>query len=122
MNVIYFVVAIILSGLAWISKQLVWQYANILFYIFLFFASWYINMFLFHQEEFEKHKKYNIFTPIHIIYPLIIIGLIWYFKDYRLKDYNTIKYSFYKLVIIVNASQAVLLNVYYKFVDIYQHL
>ena len=43
-------------------------------------------------------------------------------RDYHVKDYETIKYAFYKVVAIVNAVQAVLIVAFYKLRDIYTHM
>ena len=73
MNLIYLVVSIILGTISWVTTQFSWQYAYILEYIFLFLTGWYICLFLFHQDEFDRSKTYNLLTPIHLIYTVIMI-------------------------------------------------
>jgi len=122
MKLIYFVVAVICAVISWITSQINWQYADILFYIALFITSWYINLIFLYQEGNEKSKKYTILTPWNLIYAVIIGGIIFYYKKYNIKDYATVKYAFYKLVAIINACQGALIVLFFKFRDIYYHV
>ena len=46
MTIIYFVVACILSAIAWVTTELNLPYAYIATYIFIFLASLYVSLFL----------------------------------------------------------------------------
>ena len=63
MTLIYLVVSVILSALVWVCSQLDWQYGYILMYFFLFFASWYVSLTFIYQEEYDRTKKFTLFTP-----------------------------------------------------------
>jgi hypothetical protein len=121
MKIIYFVVACIFAAIAWIATQLTWQYANILLYISIFFVSWFINLIFLYQEEHENSKKYTILTPSNLIYLVIIVAVLVILRKYDIKYYATVKYSFYKLVAIVNAVQAAFMVIFYKLRDIFYH-
>jgi hypothetical protein len=121
MKIIYFVVACIFSAIAWIATQLTWQYANILFYIAIFLVSWFVALIFIYQENNEESKKYTILTPSNIIYFAIIAVLLIFFRKYDIQYYATAKYSFYKLVTIVNAAQGVFMIIFYKLRDIFYH-
>jgi len=122
MKIIYFVVACFFAALSWICTQFTWEYANILFYICLFITSWYINLVFLYQEENDISKKYTVFTPYNLLYVIIISIILFLLRDYDIKKYETVKYSFYKIVAIVNAVQAALIVFFYKFRDIYTHV
>lgn len=122
MKLIYFVVSCIGAAICWIATQLNWQYANIILYIALFITSWYINLIFLYQEDHETSKKYTIFTPSNLIYVILISLIIFFLRDYRMRDYETVRYAFYKIVAVVNAFQAALIVIYFKLRDIYVHM
>jgi membrane-associated phospholipid phosphatase len=122
MKIIYLGVTCILSVICWIATQLSWQYANILFYIALFFTSWYIDLFFLYQEEHESSKKYTIITPSNLVYLVIITIILFILRKYNIKEYATVKYAFYKLVVIVNAIQAAIIVIYYKLREIFTNI
>ena len=122
MKIIYFVVAFIFGVLSWICHEVPWQYSHILFYICLFITSWYINLVFLYQEENEVSKKYSVLTPSNLIYLIIISVILFLLRDYNIKKYETVTYSFYKIVAIVNAIQAAFIVIFYKFRDIFYHV
>ena len=122
MTLIYLVVSVILSAMVWVSSQLDWRYGYILMYIFLFLASWYVSLVFVYQEEYDRTKKYTFFTPAHLIFWAIDIGLLIYFWKWHLKDFQTIKYARYKAIVLMNLIQGTFLMVYFKLRDIYTHL
>jgi hypothetical protein len=128
MNLIYLVVAFILGLVTWICTQTTWQYAYILFYVFLFLCSWYINLFMLYQEENDKHKKYTLWTPANLIYVIIIAVLLFLLRDYHilelinkytLSEFASKGYLFYKFVVILNMIQGIFLLLYFKIRSIY---
>ena len=121
MKIIYFVVACIFSALAWFSRQVSWEYENILFYVSLFLASWFVCLIFLYQEENESSKKYTILTPSNLIYVAVISIIIFMLRKYKIEEYETVKYSFYKVVAIVNAVQGLLIVAFYKIRDMYYH-
>ena len=121
MKLIYFVVSCIFAAVCWIATQINWQYANILLYVALFITSWYINLIFLYQEDHESSKKYTIFTPSNLIYLIIISVILFNLRSYNIKDYETVKYAFYKIVALVNAGQALIIVLFFKFRDIYVH-
>ena len=122
MTLIYLVVSVILSVMVWVSSQLDWRYGYILMYIFLFLASWYVSLVFAYQEEYDRTKKYTFFTPAHLIFWAIDIGLLIYLWKWDLKDFLTVKYAKYKAVVIMNLIQGTFLMVYFKLRDFYTHL
>lgn len=122
MTLIYLVVSVILSVMTWVASQLDWQYGYILMYIFMFFASWYVSLVFVYQEEYDRSKKFTFFTPIHIIYLIIDIGLLIYLWKWNLKDFQTIKFAKYKAVVLMNLIQGSFLMLYFKLRDVYLHL
>ena len=122
MKMIYFVVSCIGAVICWIATQLNWQYANILLYIALFITSWYINLIFLYQEDHETSKKYTILTPSNLLYLIIISVILFSLRSYNIKNYETVRYAFYKVVVIVNACQAALIVIYFKLRDIYVHM
>lgn len=122
MTLIYLVVSVILSAMVWVSSQLDWRYGYILMYIFLFLASWYVSLVFVYQEEYDRTKKYTFFTPAHLIFWAIDIGLLIYLWKWDLKDFLTVKYAKYKAVVIMNLIQGTFLMVYFKLRDFYTHL
>lgn len=122
MILIYFVVSAILATLTWVCSQLDWQYGYILMYIFMFLTSWYICLVFLHQDEYDRTKKYTLITPGHLIFLAIDIGLLIYFWKWNLKDFVTVKFARYKLVVLVNLIQGCFLMTYFKLRDIYTHL
>lgn len=122
MTLIYLVVSVILSVMTWVASQLDWQYGYILMYIIMFFASWYVSLVFVYQEEYDRSKKFTFFTPIHIIYLIIDIGLLIYLWKWNLKDFQTIKFAKYKAVVLMNLIQGSFLMLYFKLRDVYLHL
>ena len=122
MTLIYLVVATILSAMVWVCSQLEWQYGYILMYFFLFMASWYICLVFIYQEEYDRSKKFTLFTPGHLLFLVIDIGLMVYLWKWHLKDWQTVKYAKYKAVVLMNLIQGVALMTYFKLKDIYTHL
>ncbi len=121
MKIIFFVVAFIFAGISWFSQQIDWEYAYILFYIGLFMTSWFICLIFLYQEENESSKKYTVVTPSNLIYLVAISIIIFMFRKYDIKEYETVKYSFYKVVAIGNAIQGALIVAFYKVRDIFYH-
>ena len=122
MTLIYLVVSVILAAMVWVSSQLDWQYGYILMYFFLFMTSWYVSLVFIYQEEYDRTKKFYIFTVPHLIYMVIDIGLMIFFWKYKLKDWQTVKYAKYKAVVLMNLIQGVFLMTYFKLRDVYTHL
>ena len=121
MKIFNLVIALIFGVFAWVCTQLNWQYANIIFYIALFIASWFVCLVFLYQDESETSKKYTVITPSNLIYVVIIAIIIFSLRKYNIKEYATVRYSFYKVVAIVNAVQGAVIVLYYKFRDIYYH-
>ena len=122
MILIYFVVSCIMATLTWVCSQLDWRYGYILMYIFMFLTSWFIALIFVHQEEFDRTKKYTLITPGHIIFLAIDIALLVYLWKWNLKDFRTVRFALYKLVVLVNLIQGVGLMTYYKLRAVYEHL
>lgn len=122
MTLIYLVVSVILSGAVWVCTQLDWEYAYILTYFFLFMASWYICLVFVYQEEYDRTKKFTFFTPAHLLFLAIDIGLLIYFWKWKLADFQTVRYAKYKAVILMNLIQGSFLMIYFKLRDFYIHL
>ena len=122
MTLIYFVVSVILSALVWVCSQLDWQYGYVLMYFFLFMTSWYVSLVFIYQEEYDRSKKFTLFTVPHLIYYLLDIALIVILWKYNLKDWKTVTYAKYKGVIILNLIQGSFLMLYFKLRDFYTHL
>ena len=122
MKIIYFVVACIFAAISWVCTQIAWQYSNILLYIALFITSFYLCLVFLYQEENETSKKYTIFTPYNLAYVIIIAVILFTLRKYNIKEYTTIKYSFYKVIAIVNAIQGAIIMFYFKIRDIYYHM
>ena len=122
MKIIYFVVACFFAVVSWVCTQINWQYINIALYICIFISSWYLNLVFLYQEENEASKKYTLFTPSNLLYVVIIAVILFLLRDYDIKKYETVKYSFYKIVALVNAGQAALIVFFYKFRDIFVHV
>lgn len=122
MTIIYLIVSIILGAITWVCSQLSWQYGYILMYIFMFLTSWYICLVFIFQEEYEREKRFYIFTVPHLIYYLIDIGIIIFFWKYNLKDWKTVTYARCKAMAVLNIVQGTILMAYYKLRSIYIHL
>ena len=122
MILIYFVVSCIMATLTWVCSQLDWHYGYILMYFFMFLTSWYICLLFVHQEEYDRTKKYTLITPGHLIFLAIDIGLLIYLWKWNLKDFRTVRFALYKLVVLVNLIQGSCLMVYFKLRDFYEHL
>ena len=122
MTLIYLVVSIILGALVWVCSQLDWQYGYILMYFFLFITSSYISLVFIYEEEYDRTKKFSVFTVPHLIYYAIDIGLLIFFWKYRLKDWKTVTYAKYKAVVLMNIIQGTFLMAYFKLRDFYTHL
>ncbi|MBR2290502.1 MAG: hypothetical protein IJ867_08040 [Clostridia bacterium] len=122
MTLIYLVVSVILGVVTWVCSNLDWQYGYILTYIFLFLTSWYVSLIFIYQEEYDRTKKFTVWTPAHLIYFVVDIGLLIYLWKYNLKDWQTVKFAKYKAVVLLNLGQGLALTVYFKLRDIYLHL
>ncbi len=122
MILIYFVVSVIMAAITYVCSQLDWHYGYILMYIFMFLTSWFISLMFVHQEEFDRSKKYTLITPGHLIFLAIDICLLIYFWKWHIKDFQTVRFAKYKLVVLVNLIQGSFLMLYYKLVDFYTHL
>ena len=122
MTLIYLVVAAILAAFTWVCSQLDWQYGYILTYIFLFLSSWYVSLVFVHQDEYDRSKKFVFFTPEHIIYFVILAGLLVWLWKYDLKNFQTSWNAKCKAVVLLNLAQGVAQMVYFKLRDFYTHL
>ena len=122
MKIIYAVIAIIFSVIAWICTQTVWEYQYILEYIAIFIASIFVVLVFIYQEENEISKKYTLFTPYNLIYIVLVIVLLVIFRDYEYEYWRTDSGSFWKMVITVNGIQGILLMIFYKIRDWYNHM
>lgn len=122
MTLIYLVVSVILSAIVWVCSQLDWQYGYILMYFFLFMTSWYISLVFIYEEEYDRTKKFSIFTVPHLIYFVIDVGLLIFLWKYKLKDWQTVRYAKYKAVVLMNLIQGICLMTYFKLRDVYTHL
>ena len=122
MTLIYLVVSVILSAMVWVCSQLDWQYGYILMYFFLFIASWYISLVFIYQEEYDRSKKFFVFTIPHLIYVVIDVGLLIYLWKYDLRDWQTVRLAKYKAVVLMNFIQGIFLMTYFKLRDVYKHL
>lgn len=122
MNLIYLVVSVILSAIVYITTQLDWQYAFYLEYVFLFLASWYLALVFISQEEYERSKKFEIFTPVHLLHWIAIGVALFFLWKYDIKKFRSNDFAFAKIVVIGHAIQTVFLNIYFKIRDIYHHM
>lgn len=122
MKIIYAVIAVILSVIAWICTQTVWEYQYILEYIAIFLASIFVCLVFIYQEENEVSKKYTLLTPYNLIYIIIVIVLLVILRNYDYEYWRTASGSFWKMVVTVNGIQGILLMLYYKIRDWYNHM
>ena len=107
-----------MAGLSWACSQMKWMYHQELFYISLFITGIFLVL-IFIQQEDNINKKYKIFTPRNVLYFSIVAIILIIIRDYRIKDYATVKYSFIKLATIINAGTAGMLMFFYKVRSIY---
>lgn len=113
MSMIYFVITCIMAGLSWACSQMEWAYKNELFYVVLFITGVFAAL-VFVQQEDNINKKYKVFSPRIVIYYAIIAIILIILRDYKLRDYETVRYAFVKLATIINAITATLLIAFYK--------
>ena len=123
MRNVYFVAAVLLSAVAWICTQTIWEYQYILEYIAIFFASWCVSMVFIFQEEGEDNKKYTIFTPYNLIYIVILLVLIFVvLRNYEFEYWQEVTGSFWRVVISLNGIQTLLTILFFKIRDWYYHM
>lgn len=122
MTLIYLVVSVILAVVTWVCSQLDWNYGYILMYFFLFMTSWYISLVFTYQEEYDRTKQYVLFTPAHLIFVIVDIGLLIYFWKWKLEDFETVKFARYKAVVLMNLIQGLLQMLFFKLRSVYIHL
>ncbi len=122
MKIIYAVIAVIFSVIAWICTQTVWEYQYILEYIAVFLASIFVCLVFIYQEENEVSKKYTLLTPYNLIYIIIVIILLVILRNYDYQYWRTAPGSFWKMVVTVNGIQGILLMLFYKIRDWYNHM
>ena len=122
MTLIYLVVSVILAAMTWVCSQLDWQYGYILMYICMFFTSWYVALVFMYQEEYDRSKKFLVFTVPHILFYVIDILLLVLFWKYNLKEWRTVTYAKYKAIVLMNILQGSFLMLYFKLKDFYTHL
>ena len=113
MSMIYFVITCIMGVLSWACSQMDWLYKNELFYIALFITGVFAAL-VFIQQEDNMNKKYKIFSPRIIIYYAITAIILIILRDYRIREYETVKYAFVKLATLINMATATLLILFYK--------
>ena len=113
MSMIYFVITCICAGLTYACSQMSWIYQKELFYVSLFITGIFLVL-IFIQQEDAVNKKYTVFTPRNISYFAIVAIILILLRDYKIKDYETVKYAFVKLATIINAGMAVILILFYK--------
>lgn len=118
MSMIYFVITCIMAILSWGCSQMKWMYQKELFYIMLFITGIFLAL-IFIQQEDNVNKKYKIFTPRIIVYYAIVVTILIVLKDYRIREYETVRYAFIKLATLVNAVTATFLIIFYKLRAIY---
>lgn len=122
MKIVYAVIAALLSVVAWICTQTVWEYQYILEYIAIFLASIFVCLVFIYQEENEASKKYTLFTPYNLIYIIIVAALLIAFSKYDYKYWRETSGSFWRMVVTVNGIQGILLMLFYKIRDWYHHM
>lgn len=121
MKIVYAVIAIIFSAIAWICTQTRWEYQYILEYAAIFLASFFVCLVFLYQEENESSKKYTILTPYNLIYVILIIVLLVLFRNYEYEYWRDATGSFWKMIFTVNACQGAFLILFYKIRDWYYH-
>lgn len=121
MSMIYFVITCIMAALSWACSEIHWMYQKELFYVVLFITGIF-GVLIFIQQEENVNKKYKIFTPRIILYFAIITTILIVLKDYKIREYETVKYAFIKLATLINAGTAVILIIFYKIKSIFYNL
>ena len=118
MSMIYFVITCIMAALLWACSQMEWMYKQELFYVALFVTGIFAAL-IFVQQEDNINKKYKIFSPRIIIYYAIIAIILIILRDYKIRDFETVRNAFIKLATLVNAGTATLLIIFYKIRDVF---
>ena len=122
MNIIFIVVAILFGAISWICTQTVWEYQYILEYIALFISSFFVCLVFLYQEANRTSKKYKIITFPNIVYIVIIVITLVFLRNYSLEEWNTSIYSFWKAVVVMNGIQGILIMLFFKIRDWYNHM
>ena len=113
MSMIYCVITCICAGLTYACSQMKWMYQKELFYISLFITGIFLVL-IFIQQEDNINKKYKVFSPRNILYFAIVAIILILLRNYKIRDYEIVKYAFVKLATLINAGTAIALILFYK--------
>ena len=122
MNIIFIVVAVLFGAISWICTQTVWEYQYILEYITLFISSFFVCLVFLYQEANQLSKKYKIITFPNLVYLVIILIALIVLRNYDLAEWSTSIYSFWKAVVVMNGIQGILIVLFFKIKDWYNHM
>ena len=122
MNIIFIVVAVLFGAISWICTQTVWEYQYILEYITLFISSFFVCLIFLYQEANQLSKKYKIITFPNLVYLVIILIALIVLRNYDLAEWSTSTYSFWKAIVVMNGIQGILIVLFFKIKDWYNHM